>query len=216
MDKERPGIKVKTMVPWSIHSGSNESRSSLHAPSSLVMCMCVFFVVFFFLRREWARIDSINHHAERHPVHMWIWSRCLTFLFTFPSIALIAGPWRGGRIRQPWRLTSGVEMCMWIECGSEKGWGKRQVNTTSYHLWRDLRAQGNTSLCHHTACSHPLWVNVNNAWRSAIVRCSFARLLPSGTCIYLTFAKGHPTLWYAGRVPLRCWKQPLQHLGYCK
>lgn len=57
-----------------------------------------------------------------------------------------------------------------------------------------LFAQGNTLLCHYTVCihidflphHHPLWGNVNNAWRSAIARCLFARLLLSGTHSYLT------------------------------
>lgn len=90
-------------------------------------------------------------------------------------------------------------MCMGIECGSGKGWKKRQLHSASTRHYPDrtfsvLLAHGNTLLCHYIVCihidflphHHPLWGNVNNAWRSPIARCSFARLLLSGTHSYLT------------------------------
>lgn len=135
---------------------------------------------------------------------MWIWSCSPTILFTIPSKALIGGPaelafWKGSRKRQSWRLTSEVEMCVWIECGSGKGWWKWQVNSAFTRQYPDetslvLLAQENTLLYHYTVCihidflphHHPLWGNVNNAWRSPIAKSSFTHLLLSGTHSYLT------------------------------
>lgn len=137
---------------------------------------------------------------------MWIWCCSLTFLFTVPSTALIGvlaelAFWRGSRRRQPWKLTSGAEMCMWNGLNVAVGRAGKNGNCISPSSLRYpnrtssvLLAQGNTLLCHYTVCihidflrhHHPLWGNVNNAWRSPIARCWFFRLLLSGTHSYLT------------------------------
>lgn len=90
------------------------------------ICVCVSVYVFWEEANEpeWTPSITIKNIT---PLHMWIWSCSLKFLFTIPSSALIGRPaelafWRGSRRRQPWRLTSGAEMCMWTECGSGKDW----------------------------------------------------------------------------------------------